>query len=145
MERAAVENVSGRYGRGTESSAEVAGIAVSETDALAAPPQARDALLEQLLLLNALLQVFDGVATYAGLQHGVREANPLLRSAFHLWGVVPTLLVFKASAFGLLVFVYRFASQSLATPALAALAAVYAVCSLAPWLSMFLRLLSSSF
>jgi hypothetical protein len=137
-----VESVARRCNTGTEGLDGLIGVPVSETDALAVPFQARDTLLQQLFVLNVLLQVFDGVATYGGLQHGFCEANPLLRAAFHLWGVVPALLIFKASAFALLAFVYRVARQPLATPALAALAATYSVCSLIPWLSMLLRLLA---
>ena len=113
--------------------------------ALAVLPDGSDTLLQQLFVLNVLLQVFDGVATYGGLQHGFREANPLLRSAFHHWGVMPTLLVFKAGAYGLLVLVYRLASPQLAAPSLGALAAIYSACSLVPWLGMLFRLLSRSF
>src|SRR6185369_9225983 len=38
--------------------------------------------LGKLLVLNLLLQLFDGIATYQGLQVGFREANPLLLRAF---------------------------------------------------------------
>lgn len=127
---------------GTEVLDGVAGVSASGTEALAALPEERDTLLQQLFILNVLLQIFDGVATYGGLQHGFREANPLLLSVFHHWGVVPTLLVFKASAYGLLLFVFRVASPPLATTTLAALAAIYSVCSLIPWLGMLLRLLA---
>jgi hypothetical protein len=142
MEAAAVESVARRCNTGTEVLDGVAGVSVSGTDALAALPEERDTLLHQLFILNVLLQIFDGVATYGGLQHGFHEANPLLRSVFHHWGVVPTLLVFKMSASALLLFVYQVASQPLATPTLAALAAIYSVCSLIPWLSTLLLLLA---
>jgi hypothetical protein len=141
MEAPGVESVARQCNTGTGGADGVARVEV----ALAALPQERDTLLQQLFLLNVLLQVFDGVATYGGLQHGFREANPLLRSAIHHWGVVPTLLIFKTSAYGLLVLVYRIASPHLATPALGALAAIYAACSLIPWLGMLLFLLSCSF
>jgi hypothetical protein len=96
-----------------------------------------DALLYRLLILNIVLQIFDGVATYAGLHIGMHEGNPLLRDAFQWWGVVPALLLFKAQACGLLVFVFRFAGARLAVFALALLAAVYCTFSLIPWLSLF--------
>ena len=96
-----------------------------------------DSLLYRLLMLNIVLQIFDGVATYAGLHMGVREGNPLLRDAFHAWGVAPALLLFKAHACGLLVFVYRIAGLQLAVFALGLLAAVYCTFSLIPWLSVF--------
>ena len=110
-----------------------------EVHALRTSPSAHTTVY-RLFILNILLQVFDGVATYSGLHLGIREANPLLVGAFHLWGVVPTLLFFKANACVLLLFVYRLAAEQLAMPALAALAAVYAVCSLIPWLGMLFGL-----
>lgn len=136
-----MESVAKRCNPGMEVLEAAPGVVVSGSDALAAVSQERNTLLRRLLILNVLLQIFDGVATYAGLQQGLREANPLLRSAFHHWGIVPTLLVVKASAYGLLVFVYRVAREQLVLPALAALAAVYSVCSLIPWLGMLLRVL----
>ncbi len=141
MEAPAVESVATRGNTGTGVSDRVVGRPV----ALAALPEGRDTLLQQLFVLNVLLQVFDGVATYGGLQHGFREANPLLLSAFHYWGVMPTLLVFKASAYGLLVLVHRLASPQLAASSLGALAAIYSACSLVPWLGMLFHLLSRSF
>lgn len=106
--------------------------------AYAAPlVSAPDALLYKLLILNLVLQIFDGVATYAGLHIGSQEGNPLLRDAFHVWGVVPALVLFKAEACGLLVFVYRLAGEELAVFALGLLATAYCTFSLIPWLSVF--------
>ena len=102
----------------------------------------RNALLYQLLILNIVLQVFDGIATYAGLNLGIHEGNPLLRSAFHLWGVIPALLVVKCQAVGLLLFLYRIAGEQLAMPALGMLAGVYSACSLIPWIGVFLMFLA---
>jgi hypothetical protein len=110
------------------------------TLAVALAPE-RDRVLYRLLVLNILLQIFDGIATYSGLHLGIREANPLLRGAFHVWGIAPTLLVFKVSACFLLILVYRIASEALARSALTLLVCVYSVCSLIPWLTMFLRVL----
>lgn len=101
----------------------------------------RSKVLYWLFVLNIVLQVFDGIATYSGLHLGIREGNPLLRNAFALWGVVPTLLFLKTNACGLLLFIYRFASPKLAVPALTMLAGVYSVCSLIPWLGMLFGLL----
>jgi len=114
---------------------------------VAAACQVRLALAEdnevvyRLLILNILLQLFDGIATYSGLHLGIHEGNPLLRSAFHLWGVVPCLLIVKAQACALLLFVYRIAGEELVRPALSLLAGVYSVCSLIPWLGTFAALL----
>ena len=101
----------------------------------------RNRVLYQLLILNLLLQIFDGIATYSGLQLGIREANPLLRTAFHMWGMVPALVVSKAQACGLLLLIYWIASEQLAVLALGVLAAVYSVCSLIPWLGVLFALL----
>ena len=106
-----------------------------------AASQADDAaIVYRLLLLNILLQLFDGIATYSGVHLGIREGNPLLRNAIHVWGVAPGLLVFKAQACALLLIVYRLAGEELARPALGLLAGVYSVCSLLPWLGTFVAL-----
>ena len=86
-----------------------------------------------LLLLNILLQIFDGVATAQGMSLGIREGNRLLAAAFTYWGVGPSLVIFKAFACGALVFVYAAARQEVARKALGAIAAVYCTCSLVPW------------
>lgn len=93
--------------------------------------------LYRLLLLNLALQLFDGVATYQGLQSGVREANPILVAAFGLIGVGPALLLFKAKACGLLVLLHRTAPRTVGITVMRALAAVYCVFSLGPWLGKF--------
>ena len=107
---------------------------------LAASLAEDSAVLHRLLFLNILLQLFDGIATYSGVHLGIREGNPLLRNAIHLWGVAPGLFVFKAEACALLFIVYRLAGEELARPALGLLAGVYSVCSLIPWLGTFVAL-----
>jgi hypothetical protein len=99
---------------------------------------------EDLLLLNLVLQLFDAVATYQGLQIGWKEANPILLYGFGLLGVGPTLLLFKAKACGLLVLVTRKGQQRLVAPALSLTAAVYCAFSLTPWLAKFLLKLAES-
>jgi|SRR5579862_7343618 len=91
-----------------------------------------------LLVLNVLLQVFDGVATARGLQLGMHEGNHLLAAAFTYWGIGPSLVAFKAFACGALVFVYAAAKQEVAQKALAAIALVYSTCSLVPWAAALL-------
>ena len=86
-----------------------------------------------LLVLNVLLQVFDGVATARGLQLGMHEGNHLLATAFDYWGVGLSLVIFKTFACAALVFVYAAARQEVARKALAAIAVVYGTCSLVPW------------
>ena len=93
--------------------------------------------LYRLLLLNLALQLFDGVATYQGLNNGVREANPILVAAFGLLGVGPALLLFKAKACGLLVLLHRTAPPPVGVTVMRALAAIYCVFSLGPWLGKF--------
>lgn len=93
--------------------------------------------LYRLLILNLALQLFDGVATYQGLRLGFREANPILASAFGLLGVGPALLLFKAKACGLLVLLHRATPARVGITVLRALAVVYCVLSLAPWLGKF--------
>jgi hypothetical protein len=93
--------------------------------------------LYRLLLLNLALQLFDGVATYQGLRLGAREANPILVAAFGLLGVGPTLLLFKAKACGLLVLLHSAAPARVGITVMRALAAIYCVFSLGPWLGKF--------
>ena len=108
-----------------------------DTDGVAGHSQDMELHLYRLLLLNLALQMFDGVATYQGLRIGVREANPILVAAFGLLGVGPALLLFKAKACGLLVLLHSKAPKRVGVTVLRALAAVYCVFSLGPWLGKF--------
>ena len=99
-----------------------------------------DLHLYRLLLLNVALQLFDGVATYQGLRLGFKEANPILVAAFGLLGTGPALLLFKAKACGLLVLLHRAAPRHVGVVVMRALAAVYCVFSLGPWLGKFASL-----
>jgi hypothetical protein len=99
-----------------------------------------EAHLRQLLGLNLVLQLFDGVATYQGLGVGWGEANPLLVAAFGMIGVGPALLFFKAKACGLLLLVHRFTPVPVGIKVLRLLAVVYCTFSLAPWLTKFMYL-----
>ncbi len=115
---------------------------IREVDWIAARGQTPsvDTHLYHLLLLNLVLQLFDGVATYQGLRLGVREANPLLIAAFNVLGVGPALLLFKAKACGLLVLLHRATPARVGVLVLRALAAVYCVLSLGPWLGKFVSI-----
>jgi hypothetical protein len=86
-----------------------------------------------LVFLNLALQLFDGVATYVGVQSGFHEANPLVRWAFGHMGPATTLLVFKLHACACLLLLWRLRGSRFAVPALGVSAVVYAVCSFAPW------------
>ena len=96
-----------------------------------------DAHLSQLLALNLVLQVFDGIATYQGLRIGWQEGNPLLVAVFTLLGVGPGLLLFKMQACALIVLVHRYTPPPVAIKVLRGLAAVYCALSLAPWMAKF--------
>jgi hypothetical protein len=96
----------------------------------------------QLFALNLVLQMFDGIATYSGLELGCQEANPLLRHAFAILGVGPTLLLFKAKACGLLFLLHRSVPAPLNMHVLRGIAAVYCVFSLGPWLAKFIALVT---
>ena len=95
------------------------------------PPAARGTLA--LVVVNLALQLFDGVATYVGLNTGVTEGNPLLAWALGRIGATPALCLFKLQACACLLLLWRFRGHRFAVPALAFSAAVYIACSLAPW------------
>ena len=97
-----------------------------------------------LLLLNLILQLFDAVATYEGMQIGWKEANPILAHTFELLGVGPTLLLFKVKACGLLLLISRSQQRRLAATWLSITAAAYCMLSLGPWLTKFLLKLAES-
>jgi hypothetical protein len=109
------------------------------TSALAQAQEPRTVLYD-LLLLNIALQLFDGMATYTGIHMGVREGNRLLCNSFAMWGVGPSLILFKAFACGVLVLLYRNTAEQLGRQALMLLAAVYCLLSLLPWWAKLLSL-----
>ncbi len=97
--------------------------------------------VHQLFLLNLCLQVFDGVATYQGIQYHWNEGNPILVSWMPYIGVGATLLIFKAKACGFLVILRSLAKQPLVYEALVVLATVYTFFSFLPWLTRIVSLL----
>ena len=86
-----------------------------------------------LVALNLALQVFDGVATYVGVHAGMTEGNPLLAWALGQLGPASALCLFKLQACACLLLLWCVRRHRLAAPALVLCAAVYVVCSLAPW------------
>lgn len=92
------------------------------------------------MLLNVALQVFDGVATYVGLHAGMGEGNPLLVWALGQLGPASALFVFKLQACACLLLLWRVRRNRLAGPALVLSAAIYVVCSLAPWTAVLASL-----
>ena len=89
--------------------------------------------IRALVVVNLALQLYDGLATYAGLNAGFAEANPLLKWAFGHLGPASTLFLFKMQACACLLLLWRVRANRLTAPALALCAAIYTVCSLAPW------------
>lgn len=98
--------------------------------------------LHQLLSLNLLLQMFDGVVTWQGIQLGFAEANPLIASTFLAFGITEALLLFKAQACGFLILLRRSCPPALARRALRAVAVAYSICSVAPWTGTLLPLVA---
>src|SRR5262249_4910919 len=86
-----------------------------------------------LVLANVVLQVIDGVATFAGLRAGFAEGNPLLGWAFEQLGTGPALFIFKLEAIAALGVVWRLRTSPLAIPALRFSAALYPAFSVLPW------------
>jgi uncharacterized membrane protein len=92
-----------------------------------------DRAIRALVGVNLALQLYDGLATYVGLNAGFAEANPLLQWAFGHVGPASALLLFKLQACACLLLLWRVRASRLTVPALALCAAIYTVCSLAPW------------
>jgi hypothetical protein len=99
--------------------------------------------LHQLFLLNLVLQIFDGVATYLGI-HLWGEANPLLAMLMSSFGAGLTLLLFKANACGFLVLLRRLGHHPLVADCLVVLATVYTFFSFIPWMVRYAALLHLS-
>ena len=85
------------------------------------------ASLGQLLVVNLLLQVFDGLASYHIISAGVPEENPIVASAIANWGVLGGLLYSKALGCVLvvLIFLLRHKVEVVATQGLTVLAYLY--------------------
>jgi hypothetical protein len=86
-----------------------------------------------LVAMNLVLQIFDGIATYIGVHAGMAEGNPLLAWAVGQFGPASALCLFKLQACACLLLLWCVRRHRLAAPALVLCAAVYVVCSLAPW------------
>ena len=94
-----------------------------------------------LVAFNVLLQVLDGVLTYAGVvRQGLPEGNPLVAWAMAALGPGAALGLLKLEACACLLLVWALRHRSrLVEPALAATAAIYASLSLGPWSAMLAR------
>jgi hypothetical protein len=93
----------------------------------------------RLVLLNLVLQAFDGLATYQGLLLGVQEGNPVMHAAMMQWGVVETLLGTKGAACLTLPLFLLVRHRHLSVWALTLLAGFYLLLSFVPWLTIFLN------
>ena len=83
--------------------------------------------LRQLLVINLLLQFFDGLASYHIISAGVPEENPVVASAIANWGLSGGLFYSKAFGCALVVLIYllRHQVEVFATQGLTVLAYVY--------------------
>lgn len=83
--------------------------------------------LGQLLIVNLLLQLFDGLASYHIISAGVPEENPVVATFIANWGVVGGLLYSKSlgCALVVLVFMLRHRVGIVATQGLTVLAYLY--------------------
>ncbi len=90
--------------------------------------------LTALVIVNVLLQVFDGLATYAGLQVGYGEGNPIVAAAIGTVGPGTALAFFKVEACLCLLLVWALRHRTrLAAPALFVTASLYLMGSVWPW------------
>jgi uncharacterized protein DUF5658 len=90
--------------------------------------------LADLLALNILLQIVDGVLTYRALPLGFAEGNPILGSTIAALGPGVALLLFKAKACGLLLLIRWRASPLLVAPLLNGIAVGTTLLAVVPWL-----------
>lgn len=89
--------------------------------------------------MNLGLQVWDGLATYYGLQLGEPEGNPLLQAIMMEWGVGWALLGAKSAACMFLVILRALGTHQLIARALILTASYYVLVSFIPWMFVFLR------
>ena len=86
-----------------------------------------------LFALNAALQVFDGVATYAGCRIGIAEGNPMVAYAMECFGVALGLALTKAAALAFLGSLWVLRANRFVPAALVVTASVYLAFSALPW------------
>jgi hypothetical protein len=105
---------------------------------LMAGPSQRSRFGEAVLVAFLVVQVFDGVCTYVGVRtFGASiEANPIVAWYIAGLGVGTALIVVKGLAFSCAALLYFFACHR----TLAALAALYAVAAVVPWLTLLLSI-----
>jgi hypothetical protein len=86
-----------------------------------------------LVIANALLQLADGYLTMLGIDRGLPEGNPLVRSMMASLGDAGGIFAAKVVALGFLFYLYRRRQHPLVEPGLAYCAVVYAVMAVMPW------------
>jgi hypothetical protein len=94
--------------------------------------------LHYLFLLNLGLQVWDGLATYFGVQLGFPEGNALLRTWMGNWGAGLALVSAKTAACGLLFLLRCLEDLFLLRCAMTLTAGLYLSFSFVPWLLVLL-------
>jgi hypothetical protein len=94
--------------------------------------------VHNLFILNLVLQLWDGIATYHGVNLGVEEGNPLVRTSMLFWGVGEALFLWKSLACGLLWLVRRVGENLLTLFTFALTAMCYVIFSTLPWLLLLI-------
>ena len=89
-------------------------------------------VLATLVVLNLAAQLFDGIATYIGVER-FGELNPLLRLGFAQWGVETTLVVAKLTCIVLILAMAGVPRRRLATAGLSVTLSAYVLFSFVPW------------
>jgi hypothetical protein len=108
-------------------------VAPANSDTLVAP-RSREVVILGLIL--AILQVLDGYLTGIGVYHfGTEiEGNVFLRSLMENYGFVPTLVLTKTLALGIIALLCSLCTQVGWLPAaLKGVIAIYLVCAVIPW------------
>jgi hypothetical protein len=87
-----------------------------------------------LILLNIGLQVFDGLASYKGVQLGIPEGNPWVVFLTEQWGLEWALFVLKGGVCAILLAMSGLRHHPWISVGLAITAALYFVVSFLSWI-----------
>ena len=98
--------------------------------------------LHQVFVLNLVLQLFDGIATWQGV-HLWGEGNPFVGFVMTSFGVGLALILAKAMASAFLVVLRRCWRHREAYDALIVLATLYTAFSFVPWMLCLVSLLGA--
>ena len=96
----------------------------------------------RLLLVNLLLQLFDGIASYQLISAGLPEENPVIAALIADWGVIAALLCskFLGCALILMIFLLRHRIEVIAAQGLTVLAYFYSCVGVALVMKMLVIL-----